>query len=194
MKETMGWVVTGVLAGVAMFSLATARDPAPSMNDPVKTQGAPLATLEGPSDARAAAAALADAYFAIARSDEGAASSQADWLVRHQITLKGFDAEQGLQPQPESPQNRGLGTADEATLAKAYDLVEAQNQHNTDSRTPPRGDVIALSAALQAQYDWWLLGTEAGWAPARLGKIRTRFEDTLSALETARTRDNLAAL
>lgn len=192
MKETMGWVVTGVLAGVAMFSLATARDPAPSMNDPVQTKdGVPLATLEGPSSV---ATALADAYFSIARSDEGAANSQADWLVRHQITLKGFDAEQGLQPQPESPENRGLSKADEATLANAYALVEAQNQHNTQSRNPPKGDVIALSAALQAQYDWWLLGTEAGWAPKRLDNIRARFHDTLSALETARTRDTLAAL
>jgi len=194
MKETLGWVLTGVLAGVVMFSLATAHDPAPSMNDPIKTAAVPLATLEGPAESTAAATALADAYFSIARSGEAAESGRSDWLVRHEITLKGFDAEQGLSPRPEHPTNRGLAHADELRLAQAYAIVEEQNQRNARGTDPVTGDVIALTAALQAQYDWWLLGCEARWDDAKLTAVQQRFEDTLNALETARARNSLAAL
>lgn len=193
MKDTAGWVVTGALAGVAMFSLATARDPSPSMNEPLAAQGPALATLEDTAT-RNSADVLAEAYFSIARSEEAADPSQADWLIRHQMTLKGFDAEQGLNPVPETPDQHGLSSADTAALSNAHAALQRELLLTRQAGGARNGEIAALTAALQARYDWWVFGCEAAWATVRIEKARTLFEDTREALAHARARGALAVL
>ena len=144
MSETTSWVLSGVVAGLALLSLAaTGGQVAPARAESVLPVSMPKAVSNTPQPTRL----LASAYFDLAR--DGADLGFDDWYVRHEITLKGVAAQQGDPPLPEDPSSHTLSDQDRIPLVAAGKELggwQAQADHAPT--------VMPLMATLQARYDW----------------------------------------
>lgn len=194
MSETTSWILSGAVAGVALMSLAAvggdARE-APGAPASVRVAALGAAVRPGPG---VPADVLADAYFDRARAPEAPHAAFDDWLVRHAITLKGLAAERGDNPAPESVADHPIPKADQGPLKAAEARLRDLRAEMDTAADPVSGEVLALLAATQARFDYWLFAVEANAPPALRAAARAAFEDTRDALENAAHRHTLAQL
>lgn len=190
MNETLHWSLAGGLACAILLSLGFV-GPEPDIAVPTEPRDAATdevgeATVLALAWAPSQNAALAEAYMRIAQRQPEEPGASGDWLVRHQMTVKGLAARQGEKIDPEAPQARGLTPTLEIALIEArQDLIHWQQHVAQLPRLPNQSALYALAAEAQAQYDWWLFSAEAAWSQASLEDSQTTFDSALQAFRSA---------